>query len=246
MFGGGAKAAEHFDSRGKRGETLLERFKMLESEDRGGREDGDLLVVGNGFEGGAHGDFGFAVANVSAEEAIHRGRFFQIALDIANRSELVGSFLKLERVFKFALPVAVGRERKALGGFALRVKKQELVRHVFEGFADAGFARSPRCAAQAIELRLGTFDDAIALDQIHAFERNVESRVIGKTQQHELAATAVGFDEAKPFELADAVINVDDVVAGFGVKDAVAPLGKPATLSVTWLLKPPTGVIVIP
>ena len=47
--------------------------------------------------------------------------------------------------------------------------------------------------------------------------------------------------------LATAVtVKVDDVVAGFGVKDAVAPLGKPSTLRVTWLLKPPTGVIVIP
>ncbi len=45
---------------------------MLEGEDRGGREHGDLLAILHGFEGGAHGDFGFAVADVAAEQAVHR------------------------------------------------------------------------------------------------------------------------------------------------------------------------------
>jgi hypothetical protein len=35
------------------------------------------------------------------------------------------------------------------------------------------------------------------------------------------------------------------VVAGFGLNPAVTPLGKPAALNVTLLLKPPVGVIVI-
>ncbi len=38
--------------------------------------------------------------------------------------------------------------------------------------------------------------------------------------------------------------RVDDPVAGFGVKLPVAPLGSPLTLSVTWPVKPPVGLIV--
>src|SRR5260370_23878225 len=59
-----------------------------------------------------------------------------------------------------------------------------------------------------------TFEDAVTLNQVHAFEGNVEARVIGVFQQHELTAVSTGLDLAKPFELADAVINMDNVVAG--------------------------------
>ena len=52
-------------------EALLEGFEVLEGENGCWREHGDLLAVLHGFEGGAHGDFGFAVADVAAEQAIH-------------------------------------------------------------------------------------------------------------------------------------------------------------------------------
>src|SRR5712672_677196 len=82
LLGGAAKAAEHFDARGESGKSFLESFKMLEGENGGGREDGDLLVVNDGFEGGAHGDFGFAVANVAAKQTVHGLGTFHIALDV--------------------------------------------------------------------------------------------------------------------------------------------------------------------
>src|SRR5882724_981583 len=43
LLRGGAKAAQHLDSDGKRGETALEGFEMLEGEDGGWGEDRDLL-----------------------------------------------------------------------------------------------------------------------------------------------------------------------------------------------------------
>ncbi len=45
---------------------------MLEAEHRGRCQHGDLFAILHGFEGGAHGDFCFAVANIAAEQAIHR------------------------------------------------------------------------------------------------------------------------------------------------------------------------------
>src|SRR5260370_9512954 len=58
------------------------------------------------------------------------------------------------------------------------------------------------------------FKHAVALDQIHALEGNVEARILGVTEQHELAAMTVGFNLAEAFELADAVVDVNDEVAG--------------------------------
>ena len=89
-----------------------------------------------------------------------------------------------------------------------------MVGHVLEGFADTRLAGIPGGAAEPIKRRVIAFYDAIALDQIHAFERNVEARIFGVTKEHEFATAAIGFDEAETFELADAVIDVDDEIAG--------------------------------
>ncbi len=214
LLGGGAETAEHFDARGKCGEAFLEGFKMLESEDGCRREHGDLLAVGNRLECGAHRHFRFAVANVAAEQAVHRCCFFQIFLDVGDGGALVCGLFKLKGIFEFTLPGAIGSEGEALGGFALGVKSQQLVGHIFQRFPNAGFSRCPGRAAQPVECGFGAFHDAIALHQVHAFERNVEARVVRVTQQHELAAAAFGFDQSQTFELPDAVIHVNDVIAG--------------------------------
>src|SRR5207253_9666082 len=122
-----------------------------------------------------------------------------------------------ERVFNVAQPVAVGRERKALRGLSRRVEFEEFVGHVLERLANSGFARGPGGAAEFVERRFRALDYTIALHKVHALERNIESRVLRVAQQHELTATAVGFDLAKAFELADAVIHMDDKIAGFKI-----------------------------
>src|SRR5438309_5436242 len=219
LFGGGAEAAQHFYFGGEGGETALERFEVLECEDGGGGKDGNLFAICDSFERGSHRDFRFTVTNIAAEQAIH-GRFaFHIALDVRDSSVLVVGFFKFERVFKLALPVAVGRERKALRGLSRRVEFEEFVGHVLERLANSGFARGPGGAAELVERRFRALDYAIALHEVHALERNVESRVLRVTQQHELAATAVGFDLAKAFELADAVIHMDDKITRFKISE---------------------------
>ena len=94
--------------------------KCWKREDRGGSEDGDLFAVLHGLEGGAHGDFGFAVADVAAEQAVHRRGGFHVLLDGADRGELVVGLVVVEGVFKLALKFVVGREGGALRGVALR------------------------------------------------------------------------------------------------------------------------------
>ena len=43
-------------------------------------EDGDLLAVVDGLERGADGELGLAVADVAADEAVHRLGFSHVAL----------------------------------------------------------------------------------------------------------------------------------------------------------------------
>ena len=132
---------------------------------------------------------------------------------------MIGSFFKLKGIFKLALPNAVWRKSKAKGGFPLGVKGQELVRHVFERFADAGFPSVPGGAAEFVEGRMGALDHAVALHQVHAFQGHVQPRVFGVAEQHEFAAMAVGLDQTESLELADAVIDVNDKVAGLQLRE---------------------------
>src|ERR1700676_4038717 len=147
LLGGGAKAAEHLDARGKGSEAALESLEMLETEYGGGSEAGDLFAVGNGFEGGAHGHFGFSSREATAEEAIHGRGALHVALDVGDGGVLVVGFLELESVFEFALEVSVGGECETGGGFALGVEGEKLLGHIFDGFAGTRFAGVPGGAA---------------------------------------------------------------------------------------------------
>ena len=99
-------------------------------------------------------------------------------------------------------------------GLALGVELQQLVGHVAAPLCGRATLRcGPGGAAEPVELRLGFFDGAIVLHQVHALERHVEAGVVGVAQQHEFAAPAVAFDRLQSLKLADAVVDVDHVVA---------------------------------
>ena len=99
------EAAEHLDTDGEPGEAILQGLLMLERQHRRRRQKRHLLRVHDRFEGGAHGDFCFAVADVATEQAVHRRRRFHVALDVGDGAFLIGRQLVLEGVFEFLLPV---------------------------------------------------------------------------------------------------------------------------------------------
>src|SRR5450631_1113148 len=83
-FFGTSKAAEHFNTNGERRKPALERFEMLESQHRGGRKHSHLLAIAQSFEGGAHGHFGLAVADVAAEQPIHGMLTLHVSFDLCD------------------------------------------------------------------------------------------------------------------------------------------------------------------
>ena len=147
-----AKPAEHFDPHRKRRETAAKVSQMLKRQHGGGRQHGDLLSIRDRLERRAHGDFRLAVADVAAQQAIHRQRGFHVALHVFDGALLVRGFLKFEGILELALPVGVGRKRVARRGLALGVEREELFRHIVDGFAHARLARFPDGGAQPVEL----------------------------------------------------------------------------------------------
>ena len=193
---------------------LLECFEVLEAEDGGGREHRDLLAVLHGLEGGAHGHFGFAVAHVAAEQAIHgRGRF-HVVLDGANGGELVVGLVVVEGVFELLLEFVVVGEGGALRGVALGVELEQLGGHVLHGLAHARLGLGPLLRAEPVEHRRGAgVGGAVFLDQIEARERDVELGLLGEFENHEFDGEAVLHNLFQALVLGDAVLDVDDVVA---------------------------------
>ena len=63
-----------------------QRLLMLKRQHRRRRENGHLLAVHHRLERGAHRDLGLAVADVAAQQAIHRRRRFHVALDVGDRA----------------------------------------------------------------------------------------------------------------------------------------------------------------
>ena len=201
-------------------EALLESFEVLEGEDRGGREHGDLLVVADGLEGGAHGDFGLAVADVAAEQAIHGLGGFHVALDVGDGLSLVFGLVELEGVFELARRIRCRRGKTwPLRRFALGVELEQFVGHVFHGLAHAGFGLGPGLRAEMTQRWLGPFGRTVFLDQVEARERDVEARAFGVFEQHELGVAVALIDFFQALILADAVFDVDDVVSDLQVAE---------------------------
>ena len=211
---GRAEARDHFDVDGELRKATLERLEMLEAENGGGRKDRDLLAVLHGLECSAHGHFGFAVAHIAAEQAVHgRGRF-HVVLDGADGGELVVGFAIVEGVFKFLLEFIVLGEGSALRGGALGIELEQFTGHVLHGFAHSGLGLDPLLRTEFVEHRGGAgVGGAVFLDQVKARERDVELGLLGEFQDHELDRERVLHDFFEALILRDAVLDVDDIVA---------------------------------
>ena len=69
---GALEARQHLDPQRPVGEAVAEVAVVLFGQQRGRHQHRDLLAGAGGGEGGAHGDFGLAEADVAADHAVHR------------------------------------------------------------------------------------------------------------------------------------------------------------------------------
>ena len=108
---GRPEAREHIDLERERRHALAERVEVLRGQDRGRAKHGDLTPLRRDLERGANRDLGLAVADIAADQAVHRARGFQVALDIVDRGLLVGRLGVGERVLHLVLPRRSPRHR---------------------------------------------------------------------------------------------------------------------------------------
>ena len=233
-----AEAAEHVDADRKAGKPLAQSLLVLKREHGGGCQKRHLFAVHYRLERGAHRHFRLAVSDVAAEQTIHRDRRFHVALDVGDRGHLIGRQLVRKRVLEFLLPVRVGGKSMAAHRLSRRVELQQLLGHVAHGLLHARLGLLPGGAAKAIDWRPRRA--GVLLDEIEPLDRHEQLVLAGVAQFHELLRRLAHRDVQllEPDERADAMIDMDHVVADFQIpqirdedlssRPASLRLGRPA------------------
>src|SRR4051794_6979612 len=209
-----AEAADVLDRERVVLEPLCERAEVLLGEDRRRREDEHLLAVVRRLERSAERDLGLAVADVAADEAVHRLRALHVGLDLLDCLALVGRLLPREGGLELAQPVGVLGEAVAVAAAALGVEVEQLARELLGGAPRARLHRLPRLAAELAQRRVAAAGADVAADLRGLVDRHEDAGGAGEPQLQVGARGAAGGLRVGGGGLGGAVVLVDDVVAG--------------------------------
>ena len=216
------EARERADAHGEARVALGESLRVLGDQQSRGHEDGGLVAVLDGLEGGAHGDLGLAVADVAGEQAVHGNGLFHVGLDLVDGDELVGGLHVGEGILEFALPGRVGPEGVSLGLLAHGVQADELLGDLVDGLLRARLGLRPVRAAHLRQGRLvgsGVLRDLVQGVGGHEEPVGGLAALGGRVLDHQVVARGGGVpapDRARDQldEAPDAVLVVDNVVPG--------------------------------
>ena len=137
----------------ERGVALGERREVLLDQQRGRHQDRDLLAVLDRLERGADRDLGLAVADVTADQPVHRHRPFHVVLDLVDGAELVRGLDVGEGVLELALPGRVRPEGEPGRGHPGRVQPDQLGRDLPDGLAGPALGLGPVRPAEPVQGR---------------------------------------------------------------------------------------------
>ena len=214
-------------SSGRRGEALAERAEVLLGEDRRRHQHHHLLALGGRLVRGAQRDLGLAVADVAADQAVHRPLGLHVGLHRLDRVELVGGLAVGERALELELPLAVGLEGVALARLALGVEVEQLAGELARRAARARLDRVPALRPERRELRRVAARADVAGD-LRELVGGREDLVLAAVLELEVVAgdpgDRLGLEAG---EAGDPVVGVDDEVAHPQVGEArQAPAGR--------------------
>ena len=117
--------------------------QVLLDQQRRRHQHRDLLAVLHRLERRAHRDLGLAVADVAADQPVHRDRLLHVGLDLVDRGELVGRLGVRERVLELALPRGVRAERVPGRGLPRAVQPDQLGRDLPDRLAGPALGLRP-------------------------------------------------------------------------------------------------------
>ena len=213
----------------ERGVALGERGEVLLDQQRGRHQHGDLLAVLHRLERGADRDLGLAVADVAADQPVHRHRPFHVDLDLVDGAELVRGLHVGEGVLELALPRGVRAEGEPGRGHPGRVQPDQLGGDLPDGLAGPALGLGPVRAAEPVQgrrLAAGVLGHLVQLVGRHVQPVRRLAAPARRVLDHQVLPGGAGRGPRGHLHVpADAVLLVHHVVAGLELQrvDAAAP-----------------------
>ena len=214
LVGRRAEAADLLDDERLVAQALGERAEVLLGEDRGRHEHHHLLAGARRLHGGAQRDLGLAVADVAADQPVHRPLGLHVGDHRLDRVALVGRLAIRERLLQLAQLDRVVGERVPAAALALGVQVEQLARQLLRGAPGARLHRVPAVAAELAQRRVRAVGADVARDLRQLVDRQ-EDLVRALVLEVQVVARDAGDGlgvEAR--EARDAVVLVHDDVAG--------------------------------
>ena len=186
-LGLGPEPVDDLDRERELGHPRREAAVVLLGQDGRRHEHGDLLAGVDRLERGADGDLGLAVADVAADQAVHRPGLGHVALDRLDGRELVGRLLVGEGGLELGHPVAVlGRVGDARLAGARGLDVDQLGGEVDDGLGHPLLPLLPGRRADLRERRLALAAADVLLHEVDLGDRHVQLRPLGELEQQGL------------------------------------------------------------
>ena len=170
-----------------------------------------LLAVDRRGEGGAQRDLGLAEADVAAHQPVHRPAGGQIVERRLDRALLVRRLLIGKAGAEFVVEAFRDGEARRGVHHPLRGDADELAGHLAHALLQPRLARLPTCSAKPVELA-GL--RAVARQELEIFDRQEQPVAAGVVNLEAVVRRARGLDRLKADEAPDAMVDMDDEIAG--------------------------------
>ncbi len=206
------------DVDGEAAETFGKSLGVLARQERGRHDHGDLLAVERRGKGRTQRHLGLAEADVAADQAVHRTPGLEVLQRGVDGVELVLGLLIGETGAELVIDMRLHREFRRFVQHALGRDLDQLACDLADAILQLRFARLPAAAAEPVQLDLGLVG-AVARQQFDVLDRQEKLGLVGIMQLEAVMRRAADFQRLQADEAADAVVDMDDNVAGGEARD---------------------------
>ena len=209
----GHQPGEPADVEREPGEALDEALVVLAGEQRGRRNQRDLLPGHSGNEGRAQRYLGLAEADIAADQPVHRLALAKIGQDLLDGAFLVVGFLPGKTLGELVVARLFGQQHRRLAQRTGGGGAQQFVGDLADPLLEPRLAPLPGFAAEPVE-RHAFILAAETREHVEVLDRDVELVAARIGQRDAIVRALAHRDRLQPFVAPDAVAHVDDQIAG--------------------------------
>ena len=201
------------DAQRQPGEALGEAAEVLPRQQRRRHHDRDLAAGHRRDEGGAQRHLGLAEADIAADQPVHRLARGQIRQGVVDRVQLVLGLGIREASGELLVDPFGRRQQFARAQLALGGDADQLAGDIADALLDPRLARLPGHPAEPVELRASLLG-AVARQHLDVLDRDKQPVVAGVEHAQAIMRRAGDVDRLERLVTADAVVGMDDEIAG--------------------------------